>query len=129
MTGGGSIFNNGMRITHGMELNCDATQNPQNLEVNWKGYRFHLDQLTSANCSDDPMIDPAPPAAGFNTFTGSGTGSLNNVSGATIDFVFTDAGEPGTSDIAAYTIRDSNGNVVLTAFGTLDKGNQQAHNQ
>ena len=129
MTGGGSIINNGMRITHGMELNCDAAQNPQNLQINWKNYRFHLDQLTSANCSDDPSIDPAPPDAGFNTFAGIGTGRLNNASGATIDFVFTDAGEPGTSDTAVYTIRDRQGDIILTASGSLDKGNQQAHNQ
>jgi hypothetical protein len=128
MTGGGSIISNGLRVTHGFELNCDATQNPQSLEVNWDGNRFHLEQLVSASCSSNPAIDPGQPASGFNTYTGSGNGLLSGVSGATIDFVFTDAGEPGTSDFAAYTIRDSNGDVVLTASGNLDKGNQQAHN-
>jgi hypothetical protein len=128
MTGGGSIFAGSMRITHGMELNCDATQNPQNLQINWQGNRFHLQQLTSAFCSNDPYINPAPPEAGFNTFTGSGIGRLNGRAGATIDFTFTDAGEPGTSDTASYSIYNSSGALVLTGSGTLDKGNQQAHN-
>jgi hypothetical protein len=128
MTGGGSIINNGIRVTHGFELNCDVTQNPQNLEINWDGNRFHLEQLTSAFCSLDPSINSGHPAADFNTYTGSGTGSYNGVDGATVNFVFTDAGEPGTNDTAAYTIMDANGNTVLTASGNLDKGNQQAHN-
>jgi len=128
LTGGGSIINNGIRVTHGFELNCDATVNPQNLQINWPGYKFHLQQLNSAFCSYDPSINPGQPAAGFNTYTGSGTGRLNGVDGATVDFIFTDAGEPGINDTAAYTISDSGGNLVLTASGYLDKGNQQAHN-
>jgi len=129
MTGGGSIINNGLRVTHGFELNCDSTQNPQNLEINWDGNRFHLEQLTSAFCSLDPTINAGHPSADFNTYKGSATGSFNGVDGATINFVFTDAGEPGSNDTAAYTITDANGTVVLTASGNLDKGNQQAHNQ
>jgi len=130
MTGGGSIISNGLRVTHGLTLNCDATQNPQRLEVNWAGNRFHLEQLTTAFCSNskDPSIDAGQPSAAFNTYTGSGGGRLNGVSGATIDFVFTDAGEPGTEDFASYTIKDADDNLLLTALGNLDKGNQQVHN-
>jgi hypothetical protein len=128
MTGGGSIISNGLRVTHGFELNCDASKHPQNLQVNWDGNRFHLTNLVTASCSLNTSFEPQPPAAGFNTYSGSGTGRLNGVDGATIDFIFTDAGEPGTSDFAVYTIRDADGNVVLTASGNLDKGNQQAHN-
>jgi hypothetical protein len=127
MTGGGSIISNGLRVTQGMTLNCDAAYTPQRLEINWDGNRFHLEQLNSAFCSDNPSIDAGQPYAGFNTYTGSGLGRLNGVSGATIDWVFTDSGEPGSTDFASYTIRDANGNVILTASGNLDKGNQQAH--
>jgi hypothetical protein len=127
MTGGGSIISNGLRVTHGFELNCDAAQNPQRLEINWQGNRFHLEQLNTAFCSNNPSIDQGQPAAGFNVYTGSGAGRLNGVSGATIEFVFTDAGEPGANDFASYTIRDSDGNLILTASGDLNKGNQQAH--
>ena len=63
------------------------------------------------------------------TLTGSGTGTWRadgTTSPATIDFVVTDAGEPGTADRATYTIRVG-GTVVLTATGTLDRGNHQFH--
>jgi hypothetical protein len=128
MTGGGSIISNGLRVTHGFTLNCDVMQSPQNLEVNWDRNRFHLEQLNTASCSKDPSINAEQPSASFNTYSGSGVGRFNGVSGATIDFVFTDAGEPGINDFAAYTIHDADGNLILTASGNLDKGNQQAHN-
>jgi hypothetical protein len=128
MTGGGSIISNGLRVTHGFELNCDVTQNPQRLEVNWDGNRFHLEQLSTAFCSNNPSINAGQPSADFNTYSGSGEGNYNGVSGATINFVFTDAGEPGINDFASYTIYDADGNLVLTASGDLDNGNQQAHN-
>jgi len=127
MTGGSSIISSGLRVTRGSNLNCDVTHNPQNLEIHWHGRRFHLESLTSANCSNDPNMHAGQPYAGFKTCTGSGTGTLDGVDGATIDFVFTDAGEPGTNDTAAYAIRDVDGNQVLSASGNLDNGNQQAH--
>jgi len=130
MTGGGSVFKNSLRITHGFEIHCDITDTPNTLEVNWAdANNFHMDTLTSAVCSDDPAIDQKPPkSAGFDTFVGTGTGKLNGVAGATISFTFVDAGEPGTSDTAAYVIKDQNGNTVLTVAATaLTKGNQQTH--
>ncbi|MCZ7357095.1 MAG: hypothetical protein O8C66_05540 [Candidatus Methanoperedens sp.] len=131
MTGGGSVFTtNGERVTHGFELNCNASKAPNNLQVNWgKNNKFHLESLTTATCSDDPAIAPNPPAAGFDTYTGTGTGSYNGVSGATIEWTFTDAGEPGTSDSATIVIKDSSGNIVLSVSGNLKNGNQQAHKE
>ncbi len=127
MTGGGSIISNGLRVTHGFHLNCTVANGPQRLQINWAGNRFHLEQLNTAFCSSDPTIDSGNPAAVFNTYSGTGTGDYNGVSGATINFMFTDAGEPGTNDFAAYTILDADGNLVLSAAGNLDNGNQQAH--
>jgi len=141
MTGGGSVLKEPFvpsgdrpgkptsdRVTHGFELNCDASKTPNNLEVNWgKGNRFHLDALTFAVCSDDPSIVPNPPMAGFDTIKGTGTGNYNGVSGATVRFVFTDAGEPGKNDIAVMTIMDASSNIVLQVKGNLNNGNQQAH--
>jgi hypothetical protein len=129
MTGGGSIISNELRVTHGFTLNCDPTHHPQRLEVNWEGNSFHLESLSNAFCSDNPSIEASQPYSGFNTYTGSGVGRLNGESGATIEWRFTDAGEPGTDDFASYTIRDSDGNLVLTAAGNLDHGNHQAHKQ
>ena len=129
MTGGGSVFTTGKdRVTHGMELHCDATALPNNLEVNWgKGEKFHLDALSSVVCSDDPRIGPAKPVASFDTMVGLGTGSYNGRSGATVAFTFTDAGEPGRSDTATINIKDAGGRIVLTVSGSVSNGNQQAH--
>ncbi len=126
MTGGGSVFKGDMRVTHGFEIHCDLKK-PNNIEVNWPGNKFHLTELTSAVCTDDPAIDPKPPNAPFDTFTGKGTGKLNGKSGAKIEFVFTDAGEPGTKDKATIKIRDSANKLVLEVSGFLNKGNHQAH--
>lgn len=134
MTGGGSVIDaNGFpntRVTHGFELNCNMTKTSNSLEINWgSGNKFHLDNLTSAICVNDPTISPNPPVAGFNTYVGQGTGKFNGVSGATAQWTFTDAGEPGTSDFAKIVVKNSGGTTVLSVSGDLTKGNQQAHNK
>ena len=127
MTGGGSVFTEGQRYTHGFELHCD-TSPPNNLEINWGGNRFHLLDLASAACSDDPAISEAPPVAGFDTFVGRGTGRLNGEEGASIRFEFTDAGEPGKGvDLAEFTITPPGGGTPIVVSGRLEKGNHQAH--
>ncbi len=136
MTGGGSVFRaNGTevtwegpkigRVTHGFELRCD--NRPNSLEINWDGNRFHLEQLLSGVCTDSPLIEPDPPDADFDTYTGTGNGRYNGVSGAYAEWVFTDAGEGGSGDTATITIWDAGGNVVLTVSGYLTFGNHQAH--
>jgi len=127
MTGGGSVFAGTMRVTHGFELDCDAAKGGH-LEVNWgKGNRFHLDSLTTAACSDDAAIAAAPPKSAFDTLTGGGSGRYNNVPGATVEFTFSDAGEPGSGDYVAIKVFDASHLVVLDVAGYLTKGNQQAH--
>ena len=127
MTGGGSIFGDSpFRVTHGFQLRCDAEDPRQNLEINWEGNRFHLLDLTSAEC-EDTELDERPPTAGFDTFIGTGTGRFNNVDGATVAFTFTDDGEPGVDDTAKIVVRDAAGNVVLDVEGKLEFGNHQAH--
>jgi len=129
MTGGGSIISSLYgRVTHGFELHCDVNNDPNNLEINWgRGNKFHLEKLISATCSDDPAINPKHPAAGFDTYVGVGTGRYNGQAGATAQWTFTDAGEPGKNDWASIVIKDSNGNVVLSVQGYLNNGNHQAH--
>lgn len=129
MTGGGSIFTqDGMRVNHGFELHCASIIEPNNLQVNWgKGNKFHLESLDMATCSDSPNIDEAPPVAGFDNFSGTGTGRYNGEAGATVRFIFTDAGEPGKADVAQIAIQDAGGNTVLIVSGPLTKGNHQAH--
>lgn len=139
MTGGGSVFTSSgigqapidgsIRVTHGFELHCDVADKPNTLEINWDGgNNFHLENLVSASCTDDPNIDSGHPRAPFDTYVGHGTGKLNGVLGATADWTFIDAGEPGSNDTAAITIKDQNNVVVLTVLTNfLNKGNHQAH--
>ena len=129
MTGGGSVFTRaGMRVTHGFELHCTPSDGSNSLQVNWgKGNHFHLTSLTSASCTDDPAISPEPPIAGFDTYTGTGTGTYNGEAGATAEWTFTDAGEPGTNDTVTLTIKDASSAVVLTVTGAVEGGNNQAH--
>jgi len=119
-TGGGSIFTSGgVRVTHGFELHCSIADVPNNLEINFDGDSFHLESLTSVHCTFP---------SGIPTITGTGTGRYNGVSGATITFLFTDEGEPGTSDDASYLIV-AGGSTILSASADLTFGNQQFHAQ
>jgi hypothetical protein len=150
MTGGGSIFTVGgsvpganIRVTHGFELHCDARILPNNLEVNVHtpaNDRFHLEDLISARCSDDPLIDQRPPVAPIDTYIGYGIGRWNAVSGYSIRFTLVDAGEPGKDDQAVYLVwLDTNGNGVVDGaerpvlntivLTDLTFGNHQAHNE
>lgn len=131
MTGGGSIFDPAGaytgRTTHGFELHCDLRE-PNNLEINWgPGNRFHLTDLTTANCPDDPTIAPDPPPAGFDTFIGTGVGRFNGAPGYCIAFTLTDAGEPGVDDNADFLITDCAGTTILDVGNELTFGNHQAH--
>jgi hypothetical protein len=128
MDGGGSFTSGNIKVTHGFELHCNISELPNNLEINWdKGNNFHLDKLISGACSDNPSISEVPPIAGFDTYVGTGTGTFNNVPGYTVQFTFTDAGEPGVKDYAKIVIKAPDNTIVLSVQGFLTKGNQQAH--
>jgi hypothetical protein len=129
MTGGGVIkLEKRIKVRHGFRLQCDTSERPNRLQVTWgKGNKFHLTSLTDAFCYDDPMISARPPRAGFDTYTGRGTGRLNGVKGATAEWEISDGGQPGRRDVLTITITDPDGNVVLSATGNLKRGNHQAH--
>lgn len=130
MGGGGSVKTTKVKdLSHGFMLHCDASAPGliNRLEVNWsKNKKFHLTELTSATCSDDPAISEGKPVVGIDTLRGRGTGRYNGVAGATAEWTFTDAGEPGRNDRVQILIRDVNGAIVLDATGTLASGNNQA---
>lgn len=128
MTGGGSIIGpDGQRVTHAFDLHCDAGTTPNDLEVAWENAHFHLTQLASVECFDDPAIDQIPPKAPFDTLHGVGTGDFNGENGAVAEWTFTDAGDPGLRDRATITIRKAAGDVVLQISNTLAYGNHEAH--
>lgn len=126
MTGGGNIVSGSTLVTFGTELHCDVTESPNNLEVNFDGNNFHMEDLAGASCS--LLGNPAPPPAPFNTYFGHGFGRFNGTPGYQIDWVFQDYGEPGVgTDTADITITAPGGKVILNAAGLLQSGNLQAH--
>jgi len=127
MTGGGRI-NANMILTHGFELNCNPSDGPNNLEINYdKGNSFHLESVTYVHCFDDPAQGSGQPKAGFDTLEMSGFGRLNGQSGAFVWVQFTDYGEPGKNDWSTVVIYDNAGNLKLDVTGVLTNGNHQAH--
>jgi hypothetical protein len=127
--GGGSIDLNGAKVSKGLTLHCDITLS-NNLEINWGGgNNFHITKpLISANCIDDPAVNPVPPAAPFDTFIGVAAGTVNGVEGYTAYFTFVDGGEPGTQDKAGIRIVAPDATVVLDVpLDFITNGNLQAH--
>jgi hypothetical protein len=130
-TGGGSQVRVGdVRVTRGLTIHCDLLLS-NNLEVNWGGKKFHMtEHMTTVECSDDPNIIQAPPAAPLDTLIGVGAGRYNGEDGYTIEFTLQDYGEPGTDDKMAIKIYETANpaNVVLNVpLQKLTGGNLQAH--
>lgn len=121
MTGGGSIFLGDTRITHGFTLHCSVDEVPNRLQVNIHrprglGDNFHMDTLLSVICYEEPT--------GVFHIVGTGSGKWNGVAGYKIAFHFSDAGEPGTADVARIKILAPNG---IEVFNLEEFGNHQWH--
>jgi hypothetical protein len=130
MTGHGQEFNvNGWDKVQWEFRNsvCNDNRFPD-LKIEFGANKFVLTQYTGAGliCLDLHPGAEGHPVAGFDTIRGTGTGTLNGVKNYSISFQFSDAGEPGRSDLADFTIIDPNGNIVYSG-GALDGGNHQAH--
>ena len=128
MTGGGSTFTaEGERVTHGFALHCDIENGSNELEVNWRGNRFRMEELVFAVCLDTAIDQKAPSHAPFDTYIGTATGRCNGAPGATVDFTFVDAGEPGTHDSMTIEITGCPETGGVSVSGNLDTGNHRAH--
>ncbi|HKW35181.1 MAG TPA: hypothetical protein VJN92_19365 [Candidatus Acidoferrum sp.] len=109
ITGATSPTNAG--VTNGYELHCDGSL-PNNLEINdhlSNGFHFHLDNLMTANCFDDGLASPNPPAANFDVFVGQGNGTWSNGSTkapACAEWYFVDHGS-GHSSSSYIRITDT----------------------
>jgi len=117
-------------VTHGFVLHCDPRRS-DNLQVvdHYINESFHLQELWSAHCSDDPGIEPNPPDALFDTITGVGFGRCRQPArDCVVYFTFTDGGEPGgcVRDTADIQVFDDDG-LVISVTGDVDCGNHQAH--
>jgi hypothetical protein len=120
-----------VKVTHGFQLRCDETDHRQNLQVNWEGNRFHLEDVENIECHDS-YRDEGMPVAGFDLLKGTGTGRYNGVKGAYIDWKVTDDGEPGGGvdefRVEIWTSKAKTKKVLRVYSGTLlTKGNHQAH--
>lgn len=127
MTGGGQL---NASETHSLTLPCSTTQahpHPR-LQVKTDTLTFRLDSLHDVTCSNDPSIHPQPPAAGFDTLSGHGTGTCNGHDNVPASFTFTDAGEPNQGNDKATIDVDPNNQYGchIHATGTVN-GDQQAH--
>ena len=140
MTGGGFDINiDGVKISKGLTLHCDAALS-NNLNIKWDGGHWHIqrEQIYDILCLDDPAYDPSPPDAPFDTFIARANGRLDNQDNSIIEFIFIDDGEPGTGDRAGFTIYAPNQGPGQVAPGDevivlqvdedfIDGGNLQAH--
>lgn len=136
--GNGPYNPTGELLTHGFILHCNASDTPNNLQINWKSstgeHQFHLENLNAAHCEMITALGlPNPPTANFNTWVGSGTGRLDGQSGAFIYAIFTDQSQPagsqagGQGDWSTIVIYAPNGTLVLDVTDPLFGGAQQAH--
>jgi hypothetical protein len=130
-----------IELAKGFEVDCDMNPVHENLELNWQGNHFHMDQITSAHCT--LQGPPEPPFAPVNRIDGTGLGSYNNTEGYTVVFTLIDNGEPGTNDMgtgdaSGFTVCLTDkanpkecaipANVVLRApLEPIENGNIQAH--
>ena len=127
MTGGGRINDTAAgKVTHGFRLECTPANGQNNLQVNWEGESFHLLTASTATCDNGPdgINSSGNPTAGFDTFKGTGTGRCRGGGTATAAYTLVDKGEPGEAD--TFTVKIT-GDCNLTATGTLQRGNHQAH--
>ena len=135
-TGGGKVYvpktGGTITLTHGFELHCDETQAPNNLEFNWNGHKFHLEQLKTADCFDDGTHNEPPPSPHpgptLDVYTGEGYGRYDGVCGAYATWTMDDNGEPGKNDhIISLHIKEKNGNPVMDINNPLylQTGNHQ----
>lgn len=144
-TGGGKVVvsnaivpaSGNVTVTKGFEVECDLDPKHENLELNWDGgNHFHMDTITSANCTK-PGI-PNPPPANVNRIDATGTGSYNNTEGYTVVFTLIDNGEPGVYDEAGFVVcltdpanpnscATSTSIVLSVPLQLVSTGNIQAH--
>lgn len=126
MVGAGMLATeDGLRVRHTFDLQCDQTLGPNRLEVATGSGTFSMQLVTRVVCHDDASAGALGSRSGFDTHSGEGTGVLNGLP-ARAEWRFVDNGEPGHADAGHIIIKDAAGGVVVTASGSLIGGNYQA---
>ena len=121
--------------TLGFELHCSPDVVPNNLTVSFfedqirtQEVTFHLDALSTVVCTFP--TDPTPPSAPVSRISATGVGhTTGHVVDdlATIQFTFTDSGEPGVADTVDIVITYAGGTFTTSGPQPLFGGNIQAH--
>jgi len=92
------------KVSHGFELHCNVNSGPNNLEVNWNGNSFHLEELEKAGCFDDNSTNEPPPTGKgknkptLDVYHGEGYGRYNGQCGAYASWTIDDNSEPDKAD-------------------------------
>ena len=112
MVGKGSVSGGGKSAAYAYRVPCAAAvgSGPP-FEVRFGAQRFRLTSVRSVSCSNDPAV--ATPAAGFDTQSGSGTGTLTSGGPGRVDWKFVDGGAGGAKDSVQLTIRNASNAIVF----------------
>jgi hypothetical protein len=89
--------------------------------------RFHLTEVTSDGCLNDPSVNPVLGGARFDTLRGSGRGRLADGSMGTAEWTLVDGGLLGQRDRVTVKVRDAGGRVLFETTDTLSVGHLTAH--
>jgi hypothetical protein len=117
MIGGGTTYtSSGVQVNHGLDLHCDLSLGPNYLQVTWSGGNvFFMQKVGSLSCTGSP----------FNSISGTGTGTVNGQTGATIEWSFTDAAQASIlNDSAVIVIKNAAGEKIVDTAGKLFAGGQ-----
>jgi hypothetical protein len=128
MSGGGYFIDDfsGEKVTHGFEIHSNTADTANRLQFSWgTDNSFRLKELTSVNCFTIEGSDGRQ----IMVFFCSGIGQLNigahSEENAMIRFNLTDAGEPGTLDVATFFIRTPLEPFERVLTGYLTGGNHR----
>ena len=101
------------RLDYAYVLDCTRANNTP---VKFKGKRnssaFVVTSLTSVECVDQAGIEPANPAAGFDTMLVEGLGKVGSTN-VSVEAEFVDGGTGGANDSAFIEIRRTSDGAVL----------------
>ena len=112
MVGKGSVSGREETASYAYKLPCDAGASASaRLRVRFGDQHFRLTGVDSAECTDDPEV--STPAAGFDTQSGTGTGTLTTGGPGTVEWKFVDGGRGGANDSVELTIRDASDAIVF----------------
>ena len=84
------------------------------------GAFFRLTSVASVECFDDPNV--ATPASGFDTQTGSGTGTFGGSPGWGLEWKFVDGGAGGTKDRVRLILTATHGEPAFDSGNTIPPG-------